>query len=50
MNLNRDFRNVCLGQINRSNGSGENLLSKGTENILEIEYCLREEANILNLT
>lgn len=38
INLNRDFGNVCVHLINRPNGPEEILISKGTENILEIEY------------
>lgn len=51
MNLNRNFRNICVDLINRPNGSREILLSKGTENILEIEYDQGERrADVLNLT
>ena len=40
-----------MDQINISNASGEMLLSKGTENILEIDYDLGERrADMINLT
>lgn len=50
MNLNRNFSNICVDLINRPNGSREILLSKETENIVEIEYALGEmRADMLNL-
>lgn len=43
MKLNRDIRNVCVGLINKPDGSGRILSSRETENILEMEHRPREE-------